>query len=273
MSFYERNPLYKGCDWIAPKLLPSKMQPLVRIGLTRMLLRKLMGPQGVYEWVIARTRYIDDSLLRACREGFSQVLLFGAGFDSRGVRFKAELKEMRLFELDAATTQRMKTEQFRLRGVEVPPNVTFVPINFETESVEEKLEQSGFKRNQKTLVILEGVLQYLNPDAVHSTFTTVHDMVGAGSRIIFDHAYGFVLRGEGNVYGQQRMIDGVKQFGESWQFGLDDTEVKGFLKKYDMLLVDQKSPKELEELNFKGTDGVVRARINGTQGVVTAERR
>jgi methyltransferase (TIGR00027 family) len=249
------------------------MLPLVRIGLTRMLLRKAMGPQGAYEWVIARTRYFDDALLRACREGFSQVLLFGAGFDSRGVRFKAELKEMRLFELDAATTQRLKTEQFRLRGVEVPPNVTFVPVNFETESVEEKLAQSGFMRNQKSLVILEGVLQYLNPHAVHSTFTTVHNMVGMGSRIVFDHAYGFVLRGERNVYGQERMISGVKRFGESWQFGLDEIEVKGFLKKYEMLLVDQKSPTELEELNFKGTDGVVRARINGTQGIVTAERR
>jgi len=273
MSFYERDPLYKGADCVAPKLLPSKMQPLVRIGLTRLLLRKVMGPQGVYEWVIARTKYIDEALTRACKEGFSQVLLFGAGFDSRGVRFEAELKQMKLFELDAATTQRMKTEQFRLRKIVVPPNVTFVPINFERESVEQKLEQYGFGRNEKTLIILEGVLQYLNPKAVHSTFTTIRTLVGAGSRIVFDHAYAAALRGQGNMYGQKRMIDGVKRFGESWQFGLDEGEVKTFLEKYDFVLVDQKSPKELEELNFKGSDGVVRGRINGTQGIVTAELR
>jgi methyltransferase (TIGR00027 family) len=273
MSFYERNPLYKSSDWVAPKLLPGKMQPLVKIGLTRMILRKVMGPQGVYEWVIARTRYIDAALLRACKESFSQVLLFGAGFDSRGVRFKSELKGMKLFELDAPTTQSMKVEQFRLREVQVPPNVIFVPINFETESVEEKLTQSGFVLNQRTLVILEGVLQYLNPEAVNATFTTIRTMVGGRSRIIFDYAYGSVLRGEGKVYGQERMIDGVNRFGESWQFGLDETEVKGFLQKYDMILVDQKSPKELEELNFKGVDGVIRARINGTQGIAAAERK
>jgi O-methyltransferase involved in polyketide biosynthesis len=98
-------------------------------------------------------------------------------------------------------------------------------------------------------------------------------MVGPGSRIIFDHAYGFVLRGEGNSYGQERMIAGVNRFGESWQFGLDEAEVRGFVEKYNMVLVDQKNPKELEELNFKGIDGIVRARINGTQGIAAAEHK
>jgi methyltransferase (TIGR00027 family) len=165
----------------------------------------------------------------------------------------------------------MKTEQFRLRKVVVPPNVTFVPINFEMESVEQKLDQYGFRRNEKTLVILEGVLQYLNPDAVHLTFTTIRALVGAGSRIVFDHAYAAALRGRADMYGQRRMMDCVKRFGESWQFGLDGGDVKTFLEKYGLVLVDQKSPKELEELNFKGSDGVVRGRINSTQGIVTAE--
>ncbi|MGD0919508.1 MAG: SAM-dependent methyltransferase [Thermodesulfobacteriota bacterium] len=273
MSFYESNPMYKGADWVAPMLLPAKIKPFVRMKLTRKLLRRVMGPQGVYEWVIARTRYIDEALIRACKEGFSQILLFGAGFDSRGVRFKAELKDMRVFELDAPTTQKMKRDQFRVRGVEVPPNVVFVPINFEKESVEEKLKESGFNLNQKTLVILEGVLQYLNPEAVSTTFTTIRRIVGVGSRIVFDHAYAAVLRGERTVYGQKRMIEGVDRFGESWQFGLDEVDLEKFLCTYGLLLVDKKSPKELEEMNFKGSDGEIHGRINGTQGIVTAELR
>lgn len=271
MSFYEKDPLYKGADWVAPRLLPRKMKLLVKIGFTRKLLRKIMGPQGIYEWVIARTRYIDSALAQACKEGFSQVLILGAGFDSRGVRFKAELKQMKLFELDAPTTQELKIKQFRLRDVEVPQNVTFVPINFEKELVEEKLQHFGFKRNHKTLVILEGVLQYLNPEAVHATFTTIRDIIGTGSRIVFDYAYAAVLHGDGNVYGQERMIKGVNRFGESWQFGLDEAAVKAFLEKYGLMLVDQKSPKELEELNFRRSDGQIRGRVNGTQGIATAE--
>jgi len=273
MSFYERDPLLKGSDWVAPKLLPAKMQPFVKFGLTRKLLRRVMAPQGVYGWVIARTRYVDQALGLACGEGFSQVLLFGAGFDSRGVRFSSELKEMMFFELDAPTTQAMKTEQFRRRGVTMPPNVILIGINFEKESVEKKLEQFGFKIGGKTLVILEGILQYLNPETVETTFTTIRNIVGSGSRVVFDHAYAFVLRGEGNVFGQKRMIRGVNRFGESWQFGLDETEVESFLRKFGFVLIDQKNPKDLEEQNFRGASGKIRARVNGTQGIVTAERR
>jgi methyltransferase (TIGR00027 family) len=271
LSYFEGNPLYKGEDWVAPLLLPRKLQPFAKMGLTRKVLRHLLGPQGVYEWVIARTRYIDAAFRTACTDQFSQVLLFGAGFDSRGVRFKDEMEGLRLFELDAPTTQEMKVNQFRLRGVQVPPNVTFVPINFENESVAEKLYEYGFKPRQKTLVVLEGLLQYLNPAAVDATFATIRDLVGPGSRVVFDHAYAFVLRGEGNVYGQKRMINGVKRFGEAWQFGLDEAEVSTFVQKYGLVLIDQKNPLQLEEMNFKREDGTIVGHVNGTQGIATAE--
>jgi len=273
LSYFERDPLYKGEDWVAPLLLPRKLQPFVKIGLTRKVLRNILGPEGVYEWVIARTRYIDEAFRTACTDRFSQILLFGAGFDSRGVRFKDKTEGLRLFELDAPTTQEMKVNQFRLRSVQVPPNVTFVPINFEKESIGEKLCALGFKLHQKTLVILEGVLQYLNAAAVEATFATIHDLAGPGSRVVFDHAYAFVLRGEGNVYGQERMVNGVKSFGESWQFGLDEAELTTFVQKYGLVLIDQKNPHQLEEMNFMREDGTLVGRVNGTQGIASAEFR
>ncbi len=273
MSFCERDPLFKGTDWVAPKLLPRKLQPLIRIGLARRVLRRVIGPQGVYEWVIARTRYIDDAVELACKEGFTQILLFGAGFDSRAVRFAPKLDGMKVYELDAPTTQKMKVEQFSVRGVGLPSNLVMVPINFEKESIEEKLRGAGFVPGRRTLVILEGVLQYLNREAVETTFRTICRMVGSGSRIVFDHAYAAVLRGEGSAYGQKRMIEGVERFGESWQFGIDEGEVEGFLRQYGLVLIDKKNPAELEEMNFKGKDGVPKGRVNGTQGIVTAELR
>lgn len=273
MSFYERDPLLKSSDWVAPRLLPTRLQPLVRIPLTRRLLRAVISPQGVYGWVIARTRYIDEALLLACKEGFSQVLLLGAGFDSRGVRFSSELSGMRVFELDAPATQALKIAQFRLRGVTIPPNVVLVGLDLERETLERTLEHCKFEVGRKTLAILEGVLQYLNPRAVGVTFATLRDILGTGSRVVFDHAYASVVRGEGRVYGQARMVRGVNRFGESWQFGLDDADVQPFLEGYGFMVIDRKSPKELEELNFRGADGRIRARVNGTQGIVTAARR
>lgn len=148
-----------------------------------------------------------------------------------------------------------------------------MPINFETESVAEKLREAGFDKGKKTIVILEGVLQYLRPEAVFETFDTIRNHVGAGSRLVFDYAHAAVLRGEGNEYGQDRMIKGVKRFGESWQFGLEEADVGPFLEKYGFKLLERKGPRELEDAYFKGKNGLVLARVNGTQSIVMAERR
>jgi len=101
----ESNPLYKSGDWVAPRLLPRKLQILLKTRFTRTLLARLLGPQGIYEWVIARTRYIDETFLRARGEGFTNILIFGAGFDSRAVRFQPELSDAKVFELGAPSTQ------------------------------------------------------------------------------------------------------------------------------------------------------------------------
>ncbi|HUH98117.1 MAG TPA: class I SAM-dependent methyltransferase, partial [Anaerolineales bacterium] len=77
-SSMESNPLYRSDDWVAKMLLPRKLQLLFRFPPARKLLIRLIGPVGIYEWVIARTRYIDAVFARAASGGFSQVLLLGA---------------------------------------------------------------------------------------------------------------------------------------------------------------------------------------------------
>jgi methyltransferase (TIGR00027 family) len=273
VSFMESNLLYKSDDWVAPKLLPRKLQILIRIPIARKLLSRVLGPQGIYEWVIARTKYIDDAFKFANAQGFSQILLFGAGFDSRGVRFQTGLKDSKVFELDAPTTQITKIEQYRKRGIEVPSNLTFVPINFEKESVSEKLKEAGFKKGMKTLVILEGVLQYLKPEAAYATLDTIKNQAGTGSWLLFDYAHASVLHREKNLNGETGMMKRLDKYGESWQFGLEEADVEPLLSKYGFKLLDRKGSKELEWAFFRDEDGIVKARVNSTQSIVKAERQ
>jgi O-methyltransferase involved in polyketide biosynthesis len=100
----------------------------------------------------------------------------------------------------------------------------------------------------------------------------IRELVGVGSWVVFDYAHASVLRGEGGAYGEKRMAQGVRKFGESWQFGLDEREVKPLLLKYSFRLTDLKSPHALEEKYFRGEDGKAFTRINGTQSMVLAER-
>jgi len=128
ISYVETNKLYKSEDWIAPKLLPRKIQILTKIPIARYILRKIIGAKGIYEWVIARTRYIDNVFIQVAKKGVSQILIFGAGFDSRGIRFHEKFRNTKIFELDVATTQATKKDQFKKRGITIPNNIIFVPV-------------------------------------------------------------------------------------------------------------------------------------------------
>jgi methyltransferase (TIGR00027 family) len=271
-SSLETNSLYKCNDWVAPLLLPKKIQLIFKLAATRKALIRALAPEGIYEWVIARTKYIDALFLRASTEGFSQVVLFGAGFDSRGIRFQSELKGMKVFELDAPATQSAKIEQYRNRGIFVPTNLLFVPIYFDHESVEDKLHQAGFCKGTKTLAVAEGVTQYLKPEAVFATLQTIRDEVGEGSWLVFDYAHASVLKGDSSTYGGKRMMKGVNRLRESWQFGLEDAEVEPLLMRYGFRLLDRKSPKDLEEVYFKDKTDRIIGRVNGTQSIIMAEK-
>ena len=156
---------------------------------------KVLGPRGIYEWVIARTRYIDAVFVRAASAGFVQVLVLGAGFDSRAIRFHSELGRAKVFEMDAATTQTAKIKQYRKRRIAIPGNLHFVSINFEKESIEQKLQQAGFSMGAKTLALTEGVVQYLAPEAAYRTLGTIASCVGQGSWLVFDYAHASSVKG------------------------------------------------------------------------------
>jgi methyltransferase (TIGR00027 family) len=273
ISYLETNKLYKSEDWIAPKLLPRKIQLLIKIPIARYLLTKILGGRGIYEWIIARTRYIDDVFMQVQNEGFLQVLIFGAGFDSRGIRFKDQLKDTKIFELDVATTQAIKQNQFKKRGIQIPGNLNFVPINFEKDSIIERLNKSGFQYSVKTLVILEGVLQYLLPEAAYKTLDIIKTIIGSGSWIVFDYAHASALKIDHASNDNIKLMNKLDKYGESWQFGLEENEVEALLNRYGFELIDRKGSGELENDNFKLDNGMIKGKVNKTQSIIKGIKR
>jgi methyltransferase (TIGR00027 family) len=177
-SALERNSHYKSDDTIAPLLLPGPLKSLLHLSLARRLFSKVLAPRGIYEYVIARTQYIDAAFGKALAEQFDQILIFGAGFDTRALRFRDALQETRVFELDVALTQQAKLRQYQKRGLAVPANVTFIAIDFDKEALPVKLDEAGFRKQQRSLFILEGLLMYLQPESVRTTFRTIQEYAG-----------------------------------------------------------------------------------------------
>jgi len=272
-SSLERNPCYRSGDHVAERLLPGPIRALIHVPLFRRFLVRQLAPAGVYEYVIARTKYVDAVFKSALAEGFEQVLLFGAGYDTRALRFRAEAQRTRVFELDAQRTQEAKLGQFKRRNLEVPPNVVFVPADLDEDPVSDRLDQAGFRRGRKSLFILEGLVMYLEPESVRRTLQLVGRYAGEGSRLVFDYVRSSVLRRENTLYGEAQLVRSVSRAGERWRFGLEPGDVAPFVASFGFTATDHRCARELEASYFTDADGRPAGRVNGTHCIVTAARR
>jgi methyltransferase (TIGR00027 family) len=272
-SYWENREQYKSDDGISFVLVPSFMKPLIKLPFVRRKFIKWFNPQGIYEYVIARTRCIDKEFTDALKEGCEQILIFGAGFDSRAVRFADISRNARIFELDVPTTQNAKIERYREKGIQIPDNLIFIPIDFEKQSISDRLRESGFAKNKKSLFILEGLTMYLQPESLDQTFKIIQEYAGIGSKIVFDYIYASVLRKENLYYGEQDMLRRVSRVNEAWVFGIEKGGVNEFLSKYDFEVLSHMNSNDLEDTFFRDQRGNNVARVNGTHCIVTAIKR
>jgi methyltransferase (TIGR00027 family) len=264
---------YHSNDHLAVSLVPGFVRVLIHLPLCRRFFVRILAPKGVYEYVIARTKYIDAAFEKALRERYDQILLFGAGFDTRSLRFHSEAEHTRIFELDSPLTQQAKLQQYRKRNLSAQSNVVFVAIDFDKESLPRKLDMADFKKNRRTLFILEGLLMYLEPESVQSTLQTIRDYAGTGSRVVFDYVRASVLRHENNLYGESGLVQTVSKAGEQWRFGIEPDEIGSLAAAYGLVVCDHKCAQELEVAYFMDKEGRLVGRINGTHCIVTMERR
>ncbi len=273
ISSLEKSRFYKSDDRLALSLLPYLLMLLIRIPFAGRLMLRIFAAKGIYEYVIARTKYIDTVFRQALSEHFDQILLFGAGFDTRALRFEQQALQTRIFELDAPATQQAKIRQFRKRHLGIPSNLVFIAIDFDRESLYDKLDIAGFHRDRRSLFILEGLLMYLEQESVHKTFQTIEQYAGVGSRIVFDYIQASVLRHETALYGQSKIAQSVSKAGEQWRFGIEPAKIAQFLTAYGFEVSDHRCAQDLEAMYFQDADGRRVGRVNGTHCIVSASRQ
>jgi methyltransferase (TIGR00027 family) len=255
-------------------LIPTPLKLMLHIPLVRRFYGQVIAPKGIYEYTLARTKYIDSVFKEALAEGFDQILIFGAGFDTRALRFEIEAGNTKIFELDLPITQQAKVEQYKKRGLQIPRNLEFISIDFDKESLPEKLGEAGFHRDRRSLFVMEGLLMYLQPESVDQTFNVIETFSGALSEVVFDYVLAPVLRQEGRYYGEREIVESVTNAGERWYFGIEDGAIVDFLANYGLNICEHKDAQELEREYFTDASEKVVGRINGThclaRGVKTA---
>jgi len=212
---------------------------------------------GVPGEVLGRTKYIDDSLKTRIDDGIEQLVILGAGYDSRAYRFDGLNPIVKVFEVDHPATQRVKMKRVeRLLG-RLPDHVVFVPVDFEQEKLHLKLFEKGYDRNKKTFYIWEGVTYYLTAKAVDETLAFVVDNSGTGSSIIFDYAFQRVLEGASDVEQVNRILKAWERIGapltadEHFVFGVKEGTIQEFLSARGFCQIENVNGDSFKEAYFK----------------------
>jgi methyltransferase (TIGR00027 family) len=175
-----------------------------------------------------------------------------------------------VFELDIHTTQQPKVEILKRKGVSLPENLVFVPIDFDRQSLQATLMTAGYREQQRNLFVWEGVTMYLSAEAVDNTLDFIRCSSARGSMVIFDYIYASVLRRENRFYGEKGGFETVSRVGEGWTFGVEEGEIEQFLAKRGFNLIDRYTASDLEQRYFAAGDIAPSRRINGTHCIVAA---
>lgn len=267
----EKDPLLRGPDYLAEAILPLGARFMLNVTPARKFLIRKMFPPGIYEYVIARTKVMDTAFVEALEARIPQIVLLGAGFDTRALRFDHQNQRTKIYELDVATTQEPKIEILHKKRLPLPVNLLFVPIDFDRESLFDVLSIAGFQDGQMSLFLWEGVTMYISAEAVDQTLEFMRKHAACGSRVVFDYLYKSVLRQENHYYGEKEIFDTVARAGEGWTFGLEEGEIEPFLAARGFEVIAHHTPPELEKRYLTTPDGVLLGRVNGTHCIVMAE--
>jgi methyltransferase (TIGR00027 family) len=162
-------------------LLVGPAWPQIYAGITAVV-REAVVREAI-GFMVGRSRYAEDRLAAG---RFTQYVILGAGLDSFAWRRPDVLRRLRVFEVDHPATQAWKQERLAVLALPSSERHTFTPVDFETETLPEGLDATGFDWAQRTLFSWLGVTPYLTVDAIEATLRTVASCA-PGSEIVMTY--------------------------------------------------------------------------------------
>jgi methyltransferase (TIGR00027 family) len=201
---------------------------------------------------ISRSRYTEDCLQEATRQGARQYVILGAGFDTFAFRRPELLGQLHVYELDHPVTQAMKQQRIAMAGWQVPPQLHFVPVDFTQENLIAALRRSTYDPALTSFFSWLGVTFYLPREAVYATLQSIAGIAPTGSTIIFDYMDTDSFIPDRADKCTQLMHSIARQVGEPMKAGFDPQTLGGELGHIGLTLVENLGPAEIEVRYFQG---------------------
>ncbi|MGH9720017.1 MAG: SAM-dependent methyltransferase, partial [Bryobacteraceae bacterium] len=237
---HDPDPSVRNPDWLAERFLGAEERALLpdlplMLGVTKDYREALKDKLKAFAvpGQIVRTRIIDEQLEKAILAGATQVVILGAGFDSRAYRFRQLLRNVKVFEVDYGPTQEYKKRRVHEVLGTTPPNLVYAPIDFTREKLGAVLRKRGYRPDRKSFFIWEGVTMYIPEEAVRETLQFIARDSAPASSVVFDYyTKSFVERDRGPS-------DPRASWSEPVIFGLPDGAEREFVKGTGLDLVEQ----------------------------------
>jgi methyltransferase (TIGR00027 family) len=227
-------------DPYAQQMLPASwtsVESLLRIpGLGR------LGRNRSFAYLGARTRFYDQFVTDSINGGITQIVVLGAGYDSRA--WRAARPGVTFYEVDLPATQADK----RSRAPDGGP--IYVPADVTLATFADALTDAGYRSGQPTAFTAEGLTMYLGEEQVIGLLGSLRAISGPGSRIAVNFGVGFEQRGSrrGRI-GRKVLAAG----GEELRFRLTPEEAPTFLKKVGWTTTRQFTGVQLRDTFLCGT--------------------
>ncbi len=171
-------------------------------------------------WVALRTARIDATVHRAIASGIEQVVILGAGLDTRAARLASP--GVRFFEVDVPSSQREKRARLATLGGYPIEAATYVECDFERDDFLDRLVSAGFDATRPALFVWEGVTYYLTEEAVRATLARLASGTHPASVVVFDFFGKRFVTGEVRDSMDRAARERVAEMGEPLRSGFSD---------------------------------------------------
>lgn len=260
LACYEEDTLIHGTDYMAELFLPDDKKIPLKTEEYRTIIKSAI-PEGLYEYVIARTKYFDELFSQYLNLEVPQIVLLGAGYDTRPYRFADQIKDSKIYEVDTLATQKVKRQILKDSALKIHPNVLYITADFEQDKWFQGLCNAGFQTSLKTLYIWEGVTFYLTPKSVDSTLRLLVQQSITGSILSFDYQH---------IDNEATLIDtGLKD--ESIKFGLNAQECDNYLNSRGYSVIEKLTSEEMCNRYLMMVNGKRFGNVKSIMNIVTAQ--
>ena len=219
------------------------------MALAKQSAEKLPGINGA---VVARVRFIDEIVQQYVKEGLAQIVILGAGYDSRAYRIEGIKGNVMVFEVDHPYTQQIKIQKIVDILREKPGHVKYVSVDFTKDNLKTCLFKNGYDPAKRTLFIMEGLTFYLPAETLDNILAFIAKNSGLRSAVVFDYLPPSVINGTSDRPEAKNSWLEVQRAGEQYRFGIEHNELSAFLVQRGFTLKDNVNAADCKRMYFRG---------------------